>query len=61
MALVSLLRSQPGFDEKSYGEALQHARSELNKVNSLATLRSQISGQRLEEAEKLLRAMTYPK
>jgi hypothetical protein len=61
MALLSLLRSQPGFDEESYRAALLHARGDLNALQPLATLRSQASGQRLEDIEKILRGIVYPR
>lgn len=57
MAMASMLRSQPGFDEASYREEIRKAHEKLATYRPLATARSQASAQRLEEIEKTLRGL----
>jgi hypothetical protein len=60
IALMGLLRSQPGFDEATVRNAVRKTQEQLSKIPTLATLRSQPSGQRLEEIEEILRTTMLP-
>lgn len=60
IAVLGILRSQPGFDESSYREALRQAHEQLDRIPGISTLRSQASGQRLEEIERTLRVILFP-
>jgi hypothetical protein len=61
MAIMSLLRDLPNFDEQKYREELRKAHAQLNGVPGVATLRSQASAQRLEEIERSLRTILLVK
>ena len=61
MAMLSVLRSLPGFDEQSYKKELKNAQAQLKGIPGVATLQSHTDAQQLEHIEKLLRNLLLTK